>query len=326
MTPILTVTLNPALDLAGECDHVTADTKLRVRNLRTEPGGGGVNVSRAIRNLGGDTTAFVAWAGEMGQWHRRLLDAQKVQTLGWSVNGETRQSLTVTDADGRQFRFVLSGPHWEPAMEHSALVAIQTAARETGGLVVLSGSQPPGVSDGFAAGLAHGLGPGRLIVDTSGAALARLVRHPRPDQRPMVMRMDKAESEIIAGGTIVDVARALDLASKLVAQGVAEIVVLGRGADGSVLATPDRALHCAPPPVPVRSRVGAGDSFTGAFALTLARNGDPGEALRQGTAAAAAAVMTEGSALCRAEDVARIAPQCILTDYPSTQRSAARDG
>ena len=311
MSSILTVTLNPALDLAAECDSVRPGVKLRASNLRTEPGGGGVNVSRAILQLGGHSTAFVAWAGALGTWHRRLLEAEGVSVLAHDVEGETRQSLTVTDAGGQQFRFVLPGPDWSADQADRARAAIVDAAPS--GLVVLSGSQPPGLSDGFAQDLAGALGPGRLIVDTSEAALKRLVTHPRPGQAPWVLRMDQAESEATAGSPLRDVEASRALAAALVARGVARVVVVARGADGSVLASDEGALHCASPQVPVRSKVGAGDSFTAALALSLSRTDDLAEALRQGTAAAAAAVMTEGSALCHADDVARLAPLCSLT-------------
>jgi len=96
----------------------------------------------------------------------------------------------------------------------------------------------------------------------------------------------------------------------MVARGVARAVILARGAEGSVMATAAGAWSATPPPVEIRSRVGAGDSFVGALTLALARGATPPEALRQGVAAAAAAMLSEGTRLCRPEDVARLAPLC----------------
>ena len=125
--------------------------------------------------------------------------------------------------------------------------------------------------------------------------------------------MDRAESEGLAGQTLPDPAASLDFAQSLVRADVADCVILARGAEGSVLATRDLRLLCRPPVVAVVSAIGAGDSFTAGFALALARGGDWAEALLRGTAAAAAAVMTPGSELCRADTAARIAPACMLT-------------
>ncbi|WP_209426913.1 hexose kinase [Pararhodobacter sp. SW119] len=318
MPPILTVTLNPALDISGHVPRIVAGPKLRVRDVVVEPGGGGVNVARAIQRLGGAVAAFVVLGGPNGERLAALLSAEGVALRRFDLPGDTRESLAVTDDDGRQYRFVLPGPEFDAARETAVRDAIVSAALEAerdaggqGGWVVLSGSQPPGMGDDFEQGLAQALAPcgACLIVDTSGSALDRLTRQPSTSC-PAVLRMDQAESEALAGRALASPAESLDLACDMVRRGVAGMVVLARGAEGSVLAAPDLRLHCAPPTVEVVSPVGAGDSFTAAFTLALARGGDPAEALRQGTAAAAAAVMTPGSELCRAADVARLASRC----------------
>ena len=319
---ILTVTLNPALDLSARCDRVAPGPKLRLEGLVAEPGGGGVNVSRAIRALGGESCALVAWGGATGAQHRALLESAGVKVIALDQPGDTRQSLTVTDAQGQQFRFVLPGPDWTADTESRAIDAITEAAAEAppAAPVVLSGSQPPGVGADFPHRLAAALGPGRLMVDTSGAALTRLVTTPNPEAMPMVLRMDQAESETLAGGALADTEASLQMAADMVARGVAQVVVLARGAEGSILAARDMRLDCRPPPVEVRSKVGAGDSFTAGFALELARSGDLARALRHGTAAAAAAVMTDGSQLCTGEATAGILPRCSLRAHaPAAQ-------
>ncbi len=312
MAAVLTVTLNPALDLTAECASVVPGPKLRLQGVVREPGGGGVNVSRVIARLGGDTRAFVAWGGAVGAQHRALLEREVSAMVAFDLPGETRESLTVNDPDGQQFRFVLPGPDWTEALEDAALDAITRAAANAGP-VVLSGSQPPGVGPAFPTRLAAALGPRRLILDTSGAALAHVLEGATP--APWVLRLDQSEAESLAGGAMPDVTQSLALARDLVARGVAGIVVLALGAEGSVLAARDHALHCRPPRVDVLSKVGAGDSFTGAFALELARGAALDVALRHGTAAAAAAVMSPASALCAPDEVARIARDCQIADH-----------
>ena len=324
MTPIQTVTLNPALDQTAQCPVVEPGRKLRLSGLTVEAGGGGVNVSRAIAILGGASRALVAWGGATGARHRKLLEAEIGDLIALDLEGETRESLTVNDDGDQQFRFVLPGPDWSPDLEDRALDAITEAAGDRA-LVVLSGSQPPGVGADFPARLARRLGDaGRLVVDTSGAALESLVRKPSSGAAPWVLRLDQADADAMAG-QVLDTAQASGtFAQGLVSKGVADVVILARGSDGTVLAQRDAVLHCRPPQVQVASKVGAGDSFTGALVLALARDEGMEAALAFGTAAAAGAVMTDGSALCRAQDVARLRPDCVVRrlDPPSAPSSA----
>ncbi len=306
--PILTVTLNPALDLSAHVDAMVAGPKLRLDRPHVEPGGGGVNVARAIHELGGAVAVWVALGGTAGAQHRDLMEGQGLPVHGFEVAGETRANWAISDATGAQFRLQLPGPEWNEAEGEAALADI---ANRADGIVVLSGSQPPGLGAEFPQNLAATLGNGcRLVVDTSGDALRKLVEHPRAESPPFLPRLDQAESEALAGAPLGPVADSAALARALLARGVATWICLARGAEGSVLVGQEGAWHCRPPEVEVASKVGAGDSFTGAFVLALAQNAPPQEALRQGTAAAAAAVMTEGTALCRSTDVARLAPDC----------------
>lgn len=308
--PILTVTLNPALDLSARVEAMVPGPKLRLDAPLVEPGGGGVNVARAIHELGGEVAVWVALGGTAGAQHRALMDGQGLSVAPFEIVGETRANWAISDAAGQQYRLQLPGPDWLEPQAEAALANIVEQAR---GLVVLSGSQPPGLAPDFPQALARALGPSRLIIDTSGAALQQLVTTPFPDARPFLLRLDQAESEAIAGGALGSIEASAAFARTLLARGVAEGVCLARGSEGSVLASAEGCWHSRPPHVPVVSKVGAGDSFTGAFVLALARNAPLPEALQHGTAAAAAAVMTEGTALCRSADVQRLIAQCSLT-------------
>ncbi len=309
MLDILTVTLNPTIDLSTSVAAVQPGPKLRCAPPEIDPGGGGTNVSRAVRILGGNSRALVAVGGTTGERLLTLLNAQGIATVALHAPGETRQSLAVTDrATGAQFRFVLPGPEWHPADTAHALAAVLGAARD-GGLVVLSGSQPPGVPEDFPALLAARLqGRARLIVDTSGAPLRALAHG--AGAAPWCLRMDDEEAAELAGTPLKTVAQSAAFAEELVGRGVADVVILARGADGAVLASAAGRIHARSAQVAVVSKVGAGDSFVGAFVLAVARGDSLEGAMRQGNAAASAAVMTEATRLCRAEDVARLLPEC----------------
>ncbi len=312
--PILTITLNPALDLTTSAPRVVPDGKLRCTAPRFDPGGGGINVSRAIRAMGGESTALVALGGATGERLAALLTEAGVPLVTLPAPGETRQSLTVDDQSlGQQYRFVMPGPEWCPEDVEAALqAAVAAAARDA--LVVLSGSNPPGVPAGFAAQLAERLqGSGaRLVVDTSGEALAMAAAV--VDRRVEVLRMDDAEAEGLAGHALpyrLDTAR---FAAGLVASGAAHAVIVARGRDGNIIATRDGLWHAEAARVPIVSKVGAGDSFLAGFVLGYARGWPVPDALGLAAAAASATVQTPATELCRGEDVERLFAARVVTE------------
>ena len=315
MNPILTVTLNPALDIAAHVRKLEPRGKLRCRDVTTEPGGGGANVSRAILRLGGTSLAFVAIGGGLGQSYLRLLEADGVRCLPFEIHGETRQSFHVTeDESGAQYRFVLPGPSWSEDDTERVLAALLRHGREASHLV-LSGSLPPGVPDDTYRRLAAALGQDgvQVIVDASGPALAAIISG---RIGVCLLRMNRQEAEDVAGRNFSTRQDALDLAERLVAEGVAGAVAITMGEEGALLATPEERLHIRPPRVDVVSSVGAGDSFVGAAVLALARGDPVSNACRDGVAAAAATMTTPGSALFEREIFTRIAAACLVDRLP----------
>ena len=297
MSRILTVTLNPALDLSTGVAELVEGHKMRCEPPAMDPGGGGANVSRAIAHLGGDSRAFIAVGGAMGLSYRALFEAEGLPALWYESGVPTRQSVAVHDrSNGGQYRFVMPGEAWTETVWQGALDAL-TAALQPGDLVVLSGSQPPGVPDDFPRRLCAMAGPlgARVIVDTSGRPLESAAQ---PNTGAHVLRMDHYEGMELMGWSEFDAAKADLLARELVARGSAEIALVAYGAAGTWAATADEAWHAAPPTVPVNSTTGAGDSLVGAFAMGLAAGWPLDRALSFAVAAAADAVTTSGTELC----------------------------
>lgn len=295
---ILTITLNPTVDFCTTSPEITAGPKLRCTEPQIDPGGGGINVARAVKLLGGQATALVAIGGATGAHLLQLLALEGVPTVAFQGPGETRQSMSVIDqTNGNQFRFVMPGPAWEDTDVPRALASVDQATSEDT-LVVLSGSQPPGVAKDFPSILSeHVAGrDARLIVDISGPALFHLAERRR--ESLYVLRMNGEEGEELAGRQLTTREDTAAFARDLVSRGVARIVIVARGADGSVMATEDGAWHGVSPPAPVISKVGAGDSFVGGFTFSLARQFPVQDCLRWGVAAASAATMTEATRLC----------------------------
>jgi len=312
-TDIVTITLNPTVDFAASAPEVVPELKLRCTAPHIDPGGGGINVARAVRLLEGQATALIAIGGGAGAQLLQLLALEGVPTVAFQGPGESRLSFSVTDQkSGEQYRFVMPGPIWTEEDVERGLNSIDQAAGD-GTLVVLSGSQPPGVAKEFPTILAeHIAGRGaRLIVDTSGPALFNLVQ--APHDAIHVLRMDGPEAEELAGRPLPERRDTADFANELVQKGVAANVIVARGADGSVLVNKEGAWHAVGAPIEVVSKVGAGDSFVGGFTLALGRQQSAPEALRYGVAAASAACTTEGTRLCELKTVNRLLNDCVLT-------------
>lgn len=310
---VLTITLNPTVDISTTAPEVMPDVKLRCTEPQFDPGGGGINVARAIRQLGGQAVALIAIGGQTGAEALQRLASEGVPTVAFQGPGETRQSVSVIEEKtGAQFRFVMPGPSWTADAVTRALDSIDQATSEDT-LVVLSGSQPPGVAKEFPSILSHHVAGrrARLIVDTSDAALRHLAetRHDPVE----VLRMDDVEAEELAGRALPSVADTAAFAEGLVARGVARTIIVARGADGSVLASAAGSWHSRAAQVPVLSKVGAGDSFVGAFTMALADDRPPEACLQFGVAAASNAVMTEATRLCDLETTERLLPDCTLT-------------
>ena len=310
---ILTITLNPTVDYCTTADGVVPNVKLRCTEPQIDPGGGGINVARAVRLLGGQATALVAIGASTGANLLQLLALEGVPTVAFQGPGETRQSMSVINQKNMdQYRFVMPGPIWREDDVPRALNSVdQSTGEDT--LVVLSGSQPPGVAKDFPSILAaHVAGrQARLIVDTSGPALFHLAE--RPHDALHVLRMDGPEGEELAGKPLPTREDTAEFAQGLVQSGVAKVVIVARGADGSVLASADGNWHSVGPTVEVVSKVGAGDSFVGAFTLALAGAEPFEECLRWGVAAASAAVMSDATRLCDRATTERLLKETVVT-------------
>jgi 6-phosphofructokinase 2 len=299
MDRVLTLTTNPAVDMATTVSQVVAGPKLRCKVPRWDAGGGGVNVARAIKKLGGDTLALVAVGGALGEKLLWLLASEEVEVQAVPVSVETRISFAVTDeVSNAQYRFSVPGDRLTDQDSNLLLARISEAAQGHA-LAVYSGSVAPGLPDDFVGRIQSLISPGgtRLVVDTSAAGLKHLLDHPKGIH---VLRLDMTEAAALRPMTSIEDCR--QFAKSLVDQGVAEIVVMGRGADGSILVSRDTQIHASAPQVEVRSKVGAGDTFVGAFSLALSRHESLPIALMRGVAGAAATVQTEGTALCDRHD------------------------
>lgn len=300
MAKIVTVTMNPTLDISGTVGHVTPDRKLRCSPPRYEPGGGGINVARAVRRLGGDPLAIFFSGHLFGSLVERLLEEQEEVATHFVRTGSMgRVSLAMREDDsGRQFRFAFPGPRVNEEDWKRALRVIEDRIDE-GAYVVLSGSLPPGVPSDFYGRVAEiaARKSARTILDTSGDAL----RHRGPVSFYLV-KPNMNELSQLTNSTIRGEQDQEDAARELITSGVCEAVLLSLGAAGALFVTEDRAVRLRAPSVPVQSKVGAGDSMVGGVVYALARGWRLADAVQFGICAGAAAVMTPGTELLHKKD------------------------
>jgi 6-phosphofructokinase 2 len=295
---ILTLTLNPSVDISADADMIRAVRKTRTRNERFDAGGGGVNVSRVLHELGAQTLAVILTGGLAGALLEELLESDGVPRHSIPIAGSTRMCHTVNDLSTRhEFRFVPEGPEVSEAEWGAALAVLEA---EPGDWIVASGSLPRGVPEDFyvrVAVLAARQGR-HCVLDTSGPPLKAALGHGLALIKP-----SRGEFETMVGRSL-GAPRALnDAALALVREGWAELVAVSLGHEGALLAEKSGVTRLRALDVPVLGAVGAGDSFLAAMVWKLAQGESPREAFAWGMACGAAAVMREGTAKPRHEDV-----------------------
>jgi 6-phosphofructokinase 2 len=295
---IVSLTLNPAVDLACMAPSVRPTHKIRAFDERFDAGGGGINVSRVIHILGGQTLGFVMTGGETGHLIAELLDEERVPWQRIRIRGRTRVSVNVHDEQsGLEYRFVPEGPivladEWPPALE--------MLERVQADWIVASGSLPRGVPKDFfvqASAIAARRGQ-KFAVDTSGAALRATV-----GDGVTLLKVSLGELEFLVGRPLPDAGSQDEAVAALLGSGAARMIAVSLGEDGAILGTTGGITRLPAIPVLTRGAVGAGDSFLAGLVLGLARGLPDRLALAFGMAAGAAAVATYGTAQVRREDV-----------------------
>ena len=303
MADIVTFTINPSIDVSTSVEQVMPFHKLRTAPERREAGGGGINVARVMKRLGADVIAMYPIGGALGQLLRRLLDREGVPGLTTPIAEETREDITVLEqATGRQYRFVLPGPHfaeheWRACLD--AFTSLDPRVR----FVVGSGSLPPGVPEDFYGRVAQkAKHPGRkIIVDTSGAPLEAALK-----SGVYLVKPSLREFKALMGGSLDTEADLIAACRSLVGSGGVEIVALTLGDQGALVVNSDQVLRAPALPIKPVSVVGAGDSFLGGLIWSLVSGHDLKDAFRYANAAGSAALLSPGTALSHWDDTARL--------------------
>jgi 1-phosphofructokinase len=294
---IVTLTLNPSLDRAIEVEALERGAVIRAASASLDPGGKGVNVSRALLGNGIASTAVVPCGGDEGEQLVRLLRAEGVEVHAVPIAGPTRSNITIAEPDGTVTKINEPGAPLEP-QELDALAAAVLAAAGPSDWAVVCGSLPPGVPVDVYARLCHRLDEAgiRVAVDSSGPALVSAVA-----AGPALVKPNREELAEAAGRPIASLGDAVDAAKELRTLG-AGAVLASLGADGAVLVEADAVTVGEAPVASSRSSVGAGDALLAGF---LAAGGRGAGALAEALAWGAAAVCLPGSRMPTAAHIRR---------------------
>lgn len=304
-----TVTANPSIDQHILIDTLIKDDAIRAREIRRDPGGKGINVSRVVKELGGDTVAFGISGGCGGYMLRSLMAEHGIPFEALEVPEETRINVILTDrSDRTQTRISAPGPRMALAEVEGFIQKVVTH-HPLAQWWVLGGSLPPGVPEDFYARLimllqAQGA---KCLLDADDEALKIGLQ-----AKPYLIKPNEHELMRLVGRSLPDEQAMIRAAQQLVQEGI-QVVAITLGRKGALIVSQEAVLRVTSPDVEVKSKVGAGDSFLAGFVFALSQGQSLELAVRLGTAAGTAAVMHEGTQLCRREDVERLVDRITIT-------------
>ena len=298
MSKIITITFNPAIDKSTTVPVLMPEKKLRCTSPVYEPGGGGINVARAIKKLRGHATAIYLAGGCTGKAFAQLLEEEGINNSAIEINDSTRENLIVLEtASHQQYRFGMPGPTINRTEWKNLLASVEN--EKNVGFIVVSGSLAPGIPGDIysrIAGIAQTKNA-KLIVDTSGNALKQAVQ-----AGVYLIKPNLGELGTLVGKNNLNIERVDEAAREVINSGKCEVVVVSMGAAGAMLVTHTIMEHILPPAVKIQSTVGAGDSMVAGIVFGLAQNKGIREAVRYGVACGTAATINPGTELCRKKD------------------------
>jgi len=301
MAKIVTLTLNPAIDKTTYTNKVVPEKKLSCTHPIYQPGGGGINVSRALARLDFITTPIYFSGGYNGTHIQQMLAKEGIGSLVVPIDGNTRTNLTVVEeSTGQQFRFGMISP---PIKESEWQFCLHLLRQMDFDYIIASGSIPPEVPMDFfgrVATIAKNKNA-RLIIDTSGEALQEAV-----NVGVFLIKPNLTELSAMYGQEELTKDKIKEAAQAIIAKGSCEAMAISMGPDGAILITKDEYIHLPSPSVIVRSTVGAGDSMVAGIVYGLCNKWDWKQTLGYGIACGTAATLNEGTELCKKEDIDRL--------------------
>ena len=300
---ITTVCMNPSFDKTVEVDHMILGDVNRIKSIRLDMGGKGLNVAAVVHRLGLEVQCLGCMGEDGADRLTAMMEAEGISHRFLTVPGAVRTNTKVVSRDGQGVT-ELNEPG--ARMDETQLQTFMELAQEyipDGSTAVLTGSLPPGCPRDTYRQLMQRMPHVRWILDADGEPLLSGVQ-----AYPFLIKPNLTELQSSLGRTLTDITSICDGAMEFVRRG-AEHVVVSMGGKGAVCVSAKERLYAPQVEVEVKSTVGAGDAMVGGILKGLEESGDMAYAFRCGIAAGTASVMTEGTQLIRTEDFARILEQ-----------------
>lgn len=298
---ILTITLNPCIDKSSKVEKMKPESKLRCSEVVNEPGGGGINVTKALKKLETASVALFPSGGNNGNMLCSLLAEENINYHAVDTKVETRENWIVLETStNNQFRFTFPG---REVQEETIITLVDHIRSFSPNFVVASGSLPPGLPDyfyGLIVKNAAAVGA-KCIVDTSGPALQALKGKHAYMIKPNIGELCK-----MLNIDWLDKKEVPDAAQQAIFDGYAELIVVSMGPEGAWLVSANERYYCTAPDVVKRSTVGAGDSMVAGITYMLQKERPLSEAIRFGVACGSAATMNEGTQLFNKTDAEKL--------------------
>ncbi|MBL0145944.1 MAG: 1-phosphofructokinase family hexose kinase [Chitinophagaceae bacterium] len=298
---ILTITLNPCIDKSSKVEKLKPESKLRCSEVVDEPGGGGINVSKALKKLNCPSVALFPAGGQNGNLLCSLLKEEDIIFHAVDTKVQTRENWIVLETStNSQYRFTFPG---KEVVEETIKALIDQIRAFTPSFVVASGSLPPGLPDyfyGLIVKNANAVGA-KCIVDTSGPALQALKGKNAYMIKPNIGELCK-----MLNINWLNKEEVPDAAQQAIMDGFAQLIVVSMGADGAWLVSKDERYFVQAPSVEKRSTVGAGDSMVAGITYSLQKNMSLKDAINFGVACGSAATMNEGTQLFNKADADKL--------------------
>jgi 6-phosphofructokinase 2 len=302
MSSIITITFSPCIDKSTTVPSLIPENKLKCTTPKLEPGGGGINVARAIKKLGGEVVAIFPSGGYTGKYFNHLMEQEKVSSIIIETANETRENIIVLDeSTNNQYRFGMPGTPLTESEWKQCLKAVEEVSNAK--YIIASGSLPPGVPADIYAQLAKVAKKvnAKFTVDASGEALNQAT-----DEGVYLLKPNLGELSSLAGKKELHPGEVEDIAASIIKKGKCEAMVVSMGAAGAMLATNSMAEIIKPAPAIRKSTVGAGDSMVAGIIFFLSQGKNLSDAVRYGVACGTAATMNPGTALCKKKDADRL--------------------
>jgi 6-phosphofructokinase 2 len=298
---IFTLTMNPCLDRYIYVDELIVDDTIRAKKVVDYPAGKGIDVSRVIRELGGVSIAIALVGGANGRRLEEMLDKEGVIYSSIRVPQETRMNIILETSKG-QYRISMPGEKIGVKKLQVVLEVLNALVRQ-GDVVVVSGSLPKGVAAEFYTGIIFTLKQWGATVyfDADGDKLkAGLIG------QPDYIKPNLHEFQRLIGKNVSSREEIISEARKVIEIHELKAILLTLGGEGAYFISNEKVLYTKTIKVPVKSAVGAGDSFLAGFVLKKTEGASDEEALRWANTSGTAAVMTPGTRLCRKSDVEKL--------------------